>query len=141
MVKLLYAAKLVNSPNDLERLLKPLTDAGIDAYHCSTRRFWGPEFAGSNLNLAGWTKKLSGESTITVGSVTLSKDATETVASADAAATTGIDELLDRLERGEFDLVAIGRALIANPDWALVVRDGAVSKLRPFQRDLLSSLI
>ena len=69
-----------------------------------------------------------------------SKDATETVASADAAATTGIDELLDRLERG-FDLIAIGRALIANPDWALVVRDGAVSKLRPFQRDLLSSLI
>jgi 2,4-dienoyl-CoA reductase-like NADH-dependent reductase (Old Yellow Enzyme family) len=125
----------------LERFLKPLTCAGIDAYHCSTRRFWDPEFAGSSLNLAGWTKKLSGKPTITVGSVTLSKDVTETVASADAAATTGIDELLSRLEREEFDLVAIGRSLIANPDWAVMVRGGAVSKLRSFQRDMLSSLI
>lgn len=127
-----YSAKMVSSPNELEKFLNPLTEAGIDAYHCSTRRFWEAEFPASNLNLAGWTKKLSGKPTITVGSVSLGKDVTETVASAEVAAPTGIDELLDRLEREEFDLIAIGRSLIANPDWALKVRDGGVSELRAF---------
>ena len=35
------------------RLLAPLVDAGVDAFHCSSRRFWDAEFAGSNLNLGG----------------------------------------------------------------------------------------
>ncbi len=66
-----YAAKLALTPKELEAFLEPLTDAGVDIYHCSTRRFWEPEFAGSDLNLAGWTKKISGKPTITVGSVGL----------------------------------------------------------------------
>jgi 2,4-dienoyl-CoA reductase-like NADH-dependent reductase (Old Yellow Enzyme family) len=34
--------------------------------------------------------------------------------------------LVDMLERGEFDLVAIGRALLVNPDWGNKVRAGLV---------------
>jgi 2,4-dienoyl-CoA reductase-like NADH-dependent reductase (Old Yellow Enzyme family) len=49
-------------------------------------------------------------------------------------------ELLDRLERGEFDLVAVGRALIANPAWPAIVKAGALEDLRPFDRSLLTSL-
>ncbi len=63
-----------HTPAELETFLKPLIDAGVDIFHCSTRRFWEPEFEGSDLNLAGWTKKLSGKPTISVGSVTLSND-------------------------------------------------------------------
>src|ERR1019366_3011802 len=48
-----YNAKLANSPNELERFLAPLTDAGVDLFHCSQRRIWEPEFEGSSLNLAG----------------------------------------------------------------------------------------
>jgi 2,4-dienoyl-CoA reductase-like NADH-dependent reductase (Old Yellow Enzyme family) len=66
-------------PDELERFLRPLVDAGVDAFHCSTRRFWEPEFAGSDLNLAGWTKKLTGKPAITVGSVTLNEDADDVV--------------------------------------------------------------
>jgi hypothetical protein len=40
----------------------------------SQRRFWESEFEGSDLNLAGWTKKLTGKPTVTVGSVGLSGD-------------------------------------------------------------------
>ena len=47
---------------------------GVDAFHASTRRYWLPEFEGSDLNLAGWTKKLTGKPTITVGSVGLDGD-------------------------------------------------------------------
>ncbi len=46
---------------ELEAFLAPLTDAGVDIFDCSTRRFWEPEFEGSRLNLAGWTRKLTGK--------------------------------------------------------------------------------
>ncbi len=41
-----------------------LAAAGVDLFHCSQRRFWEPEFEGSSLNLAGWTKKLIGKPTL-----------------------------------------------------------------------------
>ena len=52
-------------------LAGPLVDAGADVIHCSQRRFWEPEFEGSDLNFAGWAKKVTGVPTITVGSVGL----------------------------------------------------------------------
>jgi 2,4-dienoyl-CoA reductase-like NADH-dependent reductase (Old Yellow Enzyme family) len=71
-----FLAKLAKDPAELERFLAPLARAGVDMFHCSTRRFWEPEFpdTGSDLNLAGWTKKISGLPTITVGSVGLNED-------------------------------------------------------------------
>lgn len=138
-----FDAKLVNDSGELEQFLRPLVDAGVDVFHCSTRRFWEPEFEGSNLNLAGWTKKLTGKPTITVGSVTLATDLMTSFGSPGPIPVTGEEgmvELLDRLERGEFDLVAVGRALIANPAWAAIVKAGALEELRPFDRAVLSSL-
>jgi len=136
-----FEAKLARTPQELERFLKPLNDAGVDAFHCSTRRFWEPEFEGSDLNLAGWTKKLTGKPTITVGSVTLTDEFIRSFRSEDTAGVAGIDNLLDRLERDEFDLVAVGRSLIANPDWPAIVRTGELTKLRAFQRDILAELL
>ncbi len=136
-----YNAKLTQSPAELESFLAPLAAAGVDLFHCSQRRFWEPEFEGSPLNLAGWTKKLTGKPTITVGSITLNEEFTRTFRSAETAAVTGIDELLERLEREEFDLVAIGRSLIVNPSWPDVIQRGAVHELQPYQRDVLAQLI
>jgi 2,4-dienoyl-CoA reductase-like NADH-dependent reductase (Old Yellow Enzyme family) len=133
-----YSAKPFGSPGELAALLGPLVDAGVDAFDCSTRRYWEPEFEGSPLNLAGWTKKLTGLPTITVGSVTLANELMSGLPQAD---TTGIDDLLDRLARGEFDLVAVGRALIANPSWADIVRTGELHRLQPYDRGALSSLV
>jgi 2,4-dienoyl-CoA reductase-like NADH-dependent reductase (Old Yellow Enzyme family) len=138
-----FDAKLAATPAELELFLRPLVDAGVDVLHCSTRRFWEPEFAGSDLNLAGWAKKLTGKPTITVGSVTLGTDLMTSFRSPAVAPVTGEEgmiELLDRLERGEFDLVAVGRALIANPAWPAIVKAGALEDLRPFDRSLLTSL-
>jgi 2,4-dienoyl-CoA reductase-like NADH-dependent reductase (Old Yellow Enzyme family) len=135
-----FDAKLATTPRELELFLRPLVDAGVDVLHCSSRRFWEPEFKGSDLNLAGWAKKLTGKPAITVGSVTLGADLMTSFGSQEAILVTGIDELLDRLERGEFDLVAVGRALIANPEWAEQIKAGALDQLRPFDRGLLTSL-
>lgn len=135
-----YNARLAQTPAELEGFLAPLTEAGVDLFHCSQRRFWEPAFEGSSLNLAGWTKKLTGKPTVTVGSITLNEEFTKTFRSANTAAVTGIDELLARMENEEFDLVAIGRALIVNPDWPAMVQRGAIDELQPFQRDVLAQL-
>jgi 2,4-dienoyl-CoA reductase-like NADH-dependent reductase (Old Yellow Enzyme family) len=90
--------------------------------------------------LAGWTKKLTGKPAITVGSVALNQEFTTSSRTAETAAATGIDELLDRMDRGEFDLVAVGRSLIVNPDWPAMIQRGAIDELQPYQRDVLQQL-
>ena len=69
-----YKYQLAKKPQEMEAWLKPLSEAGMDILHCSQRRFWEPEFEGSDLNFAGWAKKLTGKATITVGSVGLYGD-------------------------------------------------------------------
>jgi 2,4-dienoyl-CoA reductase-like NADH-dependent reductase (Old Yellow Enzyme family) len=135
-----YAARAWPTPNELECFLAPLVDAGVDIFHCSQRRFWLPEFPGSHLNLAGWTRKLTGKQTITVGSITMSHDFIATIFEGATGRTSGLDELVERLGRDEFDLVAIGRALIMNPDWAQKIRDNRMEELTPFSADVLTKL-
>ncbi|QFU74401.1 NADH:flavin oxidoreductase [Halioglobus maricola] len=138
-----FAARLVDSPEGLEKLVLPLSKAGVDIFHCSTRRFWEPEFEGSDLNLAGWTRKITGKPAITVGSVGLNADFIPDpgTASFKAAEPASLDELLRRLEADEFDLVAVGRALIANPEWANQVRAGNMDSLRAYETDMLAKLV
>ena len=69
-----FNAKLAETPEELATFLAPLAEAGVDVFHCSTRRFWQPAFDGSDLTLAGWTKKLTGKPVIAVGSVGLDND-------------------------------------------------------------------
>jgi 2,4-dienoyl-CoA reductase-like NADH-dependent reductase (Old Yellow Enzyme family) len=134
-----YSARPLQTPADLEAFLTPLVNAGVDAFHCSTRRFWLSEFEGSSLNLAGWTKKITGKPTITVGSVTLSEELLSSNRPPEVG-VTGIEDLLDRLSRGEFDLVAVGRALIANPGWPHLIRAGRLDSLSPYSAEVLKSL-
>ena len=49
--------------------------------------------------------------------------------------------LLRRFDHGDFDLVAVGRALISDPDWALKVRDGRMDELSDFSPAALASLV
>ncbi len=69
-----FTFRLTTNPSEMDSWLNPLVDAGVDILHCSQRRFWEPEFEGSDLNFAGWAKKLTGAATITVGSVGLNGD-------------------------------------------------------------------
>ncbi|MDB5575550.1 MAG: NADH:flavin oxidoreductase [Bradyrhizobium sp.] len=135
-----YGARAWPTPGDLDAFLRPLVDAGVDIFHCSQRRYWEAEFAGSDLNLAGWTRKLSGKPTITVGSVTLSAEMISTLMGGETATPRAIADLVERLERQEFDLVAIGRALITNPDWPKMVASGHGASLNPFSVSALAQL-
>jgi 2,4-dienoyl-CoA reductase-like NADH-dependent reductase (Old Yellow Enzyme family) len=135
-----YSAKLAETPDELARFLAPLADAGVDVFHCSTRRFWEPEFADSDPNLAGWAKKLTGKPTITVGSVGLDAEFTRLFSDGAGAGTVSLDNLIERLEEGEFDLVAIGRALLNDPTWASKIREGRLEDLKPFTPETIKTL-
>jgi 2,4-dienoyl-CoA reductase-like NADH-dependent reductase (Old Yellow Enzyme family) len=134
-----YDARLAETPEELEAVLAPLAAAGVDAFHASTRRYWIPEFDGSDLNLAGWTKKLTGKPVITVGSVGLDGDFIKNF-TGEGSPVKGIDDLLDRLERDEFDMVAVGRALLQDPEWAAKVLGGRFDELKPYEASALKTL-
>lgn len=127
-----YGARLATTPAELAAFLEPLTASGVDIFHCSTRRFWEPEFEGSDLNLAGWTKNVTGKPTITVGSVGLKGHDFTDAFRGESAEVGEFGELESRLRRAEFDLVAVGRALITDPQWPIKVRDKRFSELAPF---------
>ncbi|MGW1621212.1 NADH:flavin oxidoreductase [Streptomyces sp. NPDC002172] len=134
-----YDARLAETPEELEAILTPLAAAGVDVFHASTRRYWLPEFEGSDLNLAGWTKKLTGRPTITVGSVGLDGEFLKAFVG-EGSGTKGIDDLLDSLEREEYDMVAVGRALLQDPEWAAKVLAGRADELKPFDGAALKTL-
>ena len=138
-----YSARLVETAEELEAFIKPLSDAGVDIFHCSTRRFWEPEFEGSDLNLAGWVRKITGKPTITVGSVGLNADFLPEAGDTDFknAEPASLDNLIQRMDNEEFDLVAVGRALIANPDWANKVKENQNDDFVAYEKEMLNKLV
>ena len=135
-----YDARIAHSPEEMEQWLRPLVEAGADMLHCSQRRFWEPEFDGSDLNFAGWARKLSGLPAITVGSIGLSGEFIAAFGG-EASQPVAIDELLRRLDRGDFDLVAVGRAILSDPEWVNKVRSGKLADAHGFTRALLGALL
>jgi len=138
-----YKARLVADPQSLEKFLEPLVEAGVDIFDCSTRRYYQPEFEGSDLNLAGWVKKITGKPTITVGNVGMDSDFMaddNSRVSIQSAGTRSLDDLMARLEADEFDLVAVGRAILANPEWGSIVKSGDFAALKPFTKGTLRQL-
>jgi 2,4-dienoyl-CoA reductase-like NADH-dependent reductase (Old Yellow Enzyme family) len=138
-----YATKLVDTPNKLEQFLQPLSDAGVDIFHCSQRRFWEPEFDGSDLNLAGWTRKVTGKPAISVGSVGLDADFIPLPGEATfrEAEPASLEELERRMTANEFDLIAVGRAMLANSDWADLIKNEKINDLHPFRKEHLLALV
>lgn len=134
-----YSVKLANTPEEMEDWLLPLKEVGVDIFHCSQRRFWEAEFEGSDLNFAGWAKKITGQPTITVGSVGLEGDF---MASFGGQGTEKADltELTKRLERGEFDLVAVGRALLQDPEWVKKIKEEKTDELQDFKAESMAIL-
>ena len=134
-----YAAKLAMTPDEMTQWLQPMVDSGVDIFHCSQRRFWEPEFEGSDLNFAGWAKKLTGLPTITVGSVGLTGEFMAAYRG-EGSKPAPLDELTRRLERGDFDLVAVGRALLQDPEWIRKVREGRSDELMDFEATAFGTL-
>jgi len=133
------SARLASTPEYMEEWLVPLKEAGVDIFHCSQRRFWEPEFEGSDLNFAGWAKKMTGQPTITVGSVGLKGDIMSAFAGK-GSEKADLTELVRRLDRQDFDLVAVGRAILNDYEWVKKVKEGRLAELLDFSAASIETL-
>jgi 2,4-dienoyl-CoA reductase-like NADH-dependent reductase (Old Yellow Enzyme family) len=133
-----FRARLANTPQQLEEILGPISDAGVDVFDASVRYFNRAEFEGSPLNLAGWAKKVTGKLSMAVGGIGLNKGVYDSKRDGSAPAAYNFEALVERFTRGEFDLVEVGRSLLHDPHWTRKVRLG--EQLSPFNEESLKVL-
>jgi 2,4-dienoyl-CoA reductase-like NADH-dependent reductase (Old Yellow Enzyme family) len=140
-----FKAKLGHTPAELEEVLGPMADAGVDLFDASVRYFDTPAFAGSDMSLAGWAKKLTGKLSGAVGGIGFDKGMYDTYdpvkggTKSEAEGTNNLPRVLRRFEAGEFDIVSIGRALLSDPDWSRKASTG--EPFSAFNFEALKSLI
>jgi 2,4-dienoyl-CoA reductase-like NADH-dependent reductase (Old Yellow Enzyme family) len=133
-----FRARLADTPQELEEVLGPIADAGVDVFDASVRYFNRAEFPGSPRNLAAWAKALTGKLSMAVGGVGLDKGFYDSKREGGAAASYNFESLMERFARGEFDLVAVGRSLLHDPQWTRKVRSG--EQLGTFSEESLQVL-
>lgn len=132
-----YGARNAETPQELETMLAPLVDAGVDLFDASTRIFTAPAFEGSDMGLAGWARKLTGKPTMAVGGVGLTKDLQSSFVEP-TVMTNNLPLVAERMAAGEFDLIAVGRALLMDPQWVRRMRTG--ERVNPFRIEAYGSL-
>ncbi len=112
-----YNARLADTPKQLGEILGPIADAGVDIFDGSQRYFDTPVFEGSPLNLGGWAKKLTGKVGMCVGGVGLDQGRRDHHVDSGSGASDNLGKLIERFERGEVDLIGVGRSLLNDPAW------------------------
>ena len=83
---------------------------------------------------------MTGAPTISVGSVGLSGEFL-TAFAGQSAQVTPLDNLIGRMEREEFDLIAVGRALLTDPNWVGKVKAQEFDALKGFDAASLAALV
>lgn len=134
-----YDARIAETPEQLAFILNTLTGAGVNCFHASQRDHTEPAFPPSPLNLAGWAEKLAGLPAVSVGKVALSGEFTSTF-KGEESELRPLDEVIAQMERGDYSLIAVGRALIADPELPKKLREGRFDEVIPFRRDMLRTL-
>ena len=103
-----------------------------------------PAFEGSDENLAACARRVTGKPLIGVGSVGLAQQhETRRLRTRDnvGSEVAGLERLVESLARDDFDLVAIGRGMLADPQWANKVRStGSTAALNALTPDMLQEL-
>ena len=119
-----FKARLATTPRELEEMLGPISTAGVDVFDASQRYFNRAEFEGSPLNLAGWAKRVTGKLSMAVGGVGLDRGMYDSNRAGQAGTSYAFEPLVERFERGEFDLIGVGRSLLNDARWVERVRRG-----------------
>ncbi len=120
-----YDAAIGQTPEELGIILGELSDAGVDLFDASSRRFDRTIFPGSDLTLAGWARKLTGKPSMAVGGIGLNNWLQDTFKGrGQTLAVNNLDEVRRLSDQGMFDMIAVGRALISDPAWVEKARVG-----------------
>jgi len=134
-----YKARFADTPEELGLMLGLLADAGVDLFDASSRRFNQPAFEGSDRTLAGWARHLTGKASMTVGGIGMNNWLQDTLKRRnETQSTNNLPEVLSLFERGMFDLVGVGRALLNDAGWTDRVRKS--DPFRPYDPASLATL-
>ena len=114
---------MARNPTELEELLRPIVDAGANILDASARDFSEPAFAEGEENLPYWTRKIFGLPTVMVGGTGVKRPRYAHTRTPPET-FDNLDDIMRRFDRGEFDLLAVGRSLLNDPDWLKRVRAG-----------------
>lgn len=134
-----YTAKIAEQPDDLGPFLTRMQQAGANVFNVSTRRFDAPAWPklDARRSLASWVRMMTDLPVIAIGSVGLSTDWAHDLLDNEEPQLQ-IDRDLGSvrrgLEAGDFDLIAVGRAQITNPDLVNSIRRRDLSGLRSFRK-------
>ena len=123
-----YTVRKATNPDELAVYLGALAEAGVDLLDASTRRFDDPAFPDlggqdGTVSLAGWARRLTGLPSGAVGGVGIGTSLREQKSGQDVLASDNIDRVVAAMDRGEFDLISIGRLHLADPAIAGVLRE------------------
>ena len=138
-----YREQIASNASELEKILVPLAESGADVFHASTRRHWLPEFPDDHptLSLAGWAKRLTDKAVISVGSVGVNTEFRGAGASEEKVPVViretqeeRLAYLAEQFAAEEFDVVALGRAMLADPQWVNKMREDRPELIIPFDR-------
>jgi 2,4-dienoyl-CoA reductase-like NADH-dependent reductase (Old Yellow Enzyme family) len=53
----------------------------------------------------------------------------------------GLEGLVKRMEAEEFDLIAVGRAILSDPHWVTKIKTGDSEALQPFDPASMAELV
>lgn len=123
-----YKALKATSPDELAVYLGALADAGADLFDASTRRFDDPAFPDlegddAEVSLAGWSRRLTGRPSGAVGGVGIGTSLREQKSGKEVRPADNIDAVVAAMDRGEFDLISVGRLHLADPEIARILRE------------------
>jgi 2,4-dienoyl-CoA reductase-like NADH-dependent reductase (Old Yellow Enzyme family) len=127
-------AMLTKTPKELQDILEMLAAAGVDIFEASARDFRDAVYEGSDLNISGWSRGLTDKPVVMVGGTGVRRERHES-ALKPPQVVDNVDEIMERFARGEFDFLAIGRALLNDPNWLQRARMG--EPFLPFNPDCL----
>lgn len=137
-----YNAKIAQDPAELAVILNAFSDAGIDIFDVSTRRFWDPAFAGCENTLAALTRKITGKPVMMVGGVGVERAFTVEALDGEVQPSyRRFKDMVEGLARDDFQLVGVGRALLSEPDWVRKVAAGRYDEIRPYTKASYKSLV
>ena len=122
-------AQLFPTPEILSDILGALSDAGVDIFEASARAFTDTVFEGDPRNLATLTRQITGKPTVMLGGTGVWREKYDS-ALVPPKVIDNIDEVMDRFAQGQFDLLAIGRSLLNDPEF--VNRIVAGEPFKPF---------
>lgn len=122
-----YTARKAENPEELGIYLGALAEAGVDLFDASTRRFSDPAFPDlegddGKVTLAGWARRLTGKASGAVGGVGIGTSLREQKSGAEVRVSDNVDSVVELMNRGEFDLISVGRLHLADPALAGILR-------------------